>query len=202
MMSLKHSSDSTQQWPGSSGCTQEPGLRGRNEFHVLHVGGWRVFCVWENVRGEGCMASPTKGTEDRNCESFTGLTDGHVSCSGISLQRWEAAEMDRKRIPVQPFNYGKVGKGKETKYTGMSSWERRAAFELLFVGLQRATAFSDQVLSSRIGTGILMWNFSKDGIYAGKVGRGEKQIPSPRLMTRIATKEYQLTTKWTARFKM
>lgn len=91
-----------------------------------------VKCVWqagasfvENVCCECSLASPTKGTEEGNGESSPVLPDQYVSCSGVSLQRWEAKQMKRKRIPVQLFNYGKVGKGNKTKQRGMCSWERK-----------------------------------------------------------------------------
>lgn len=84
--------------------------------------GWRAGALFvENVCCECRLASPRKGTKEGNGESSPVLPDQYVSCSGVSLQRWEAEQMNRKRIPVQLFNYGKVGKGKETKQRGMCS---------------------------------------------------------------------------------
>lgn len=48
--------------------------------------------------------------------------------------------MNRKRTPAEPFNYGKVGKGKETEQMGSGPGGKEAALEL-FAGLQRAMAF-------------------------------------------------------------
>lgn len=51
--------------------------------------------------------------------------------------------MNRK-IPVQPFNYGKVRKGRVTKQMGACDGEKKdATLEQFSVDLQRATAFSD-----------------------------------------------------------
>lgn len=68
-------------WPGDSGDTQH-GLR----RSLLNVAGGQVLFV-ENVCCE--VASPTGGTEEGNRESPV-LPDQYVSCSGVSLQRWEA----------------------------------------------------------------------------------------------------------------
>lgn len=48
--------------------------------------------------------------------------------------------MNRKRTPPEPFNNGKVGKGKETEQMGSRPGGEEAALEL-FAGLQRAVAF-------------------------------------------------------------
>lgn len=48
--------------------------------------------------------------------------------------------MNRKRTPAQPFNYGKVGKGKETEQMGSRPGGKEAVLEF-FAGLQRAMAF-------------------------------------------------------------
>lgn len=63
-----------------------------------------------------------EGTEEKNLEPSTVLPDQHVFRVWESVyKRWEAEQMSRKRIPVQPFNYGNVGKGKETKQMGTCS---------------------------------------------------------------------------------
>lgn len=52
------------------------------------MAGGQVLFV-ENVCCECSVASPTEGTEEGNHESSV-LPDQYVSCSGVSLQRWEA----------------------------------------------------------------------------------------------------------------
>lgn len=51
------------------------------------MGSWQVFLSLENVSCECCVASPLKGLEQRNCGSFTGLTDQHMFHAQESVYR-------------------------------------------------------------------------------------------------------------------
>lgn len=110
----------------------------RSVPHAFTVGGWQVFISAENrERVSWVLHGQTHKWDHREQLGVIHCTNwsAWVLCSGISLQRWEAEQMNRKGIPVQPFNYGKVGKGKETKWMCVSSLEKEAALELLPVGL-------------------------------------------------------------------
>lgn len=61
---------------------------------------------------------PTHGTELPNVHCPLANRWAYVQPSGISLQSQEAEQMNRRRTPAQPFNYGKDGKGIATQQTG------------------------------------------------------------------------------------
>lgn len=92
--------------------------------NVFDVGNWLEFCLWENEL-ECHKANPTHGTKLPNVHRLLANRWAYVQPSGISLQRWEAEQMNRKRTPAQPFNYRKDGKGIETKQTGMQAGKER-----------------------------------------------------------------------------
>lgn len=60
-------------------------------------------------------ADHTHGTELPNGHHLLANRWAYAQPSGISLHRREAEQMNRKRTPAQPFNYGKDGKGVEIK---------------------------------------------------------------------------------------
>lgn len=62
------------------------------------------------------QADPTHGTELPNVSHLLANRWAYVEPSGVSLQRREAEQMNRKRTPAQSFNYGRDGKGRETEH--------------------------------------------------------------------------------------
>lgn len=65
-----------------------------------------------------CRVDPAHETELPNVHCSLADRWAYVQPLGVSLQSWEAEQMNRKRTPAQPFNYGKDGKGIETQQTG------------------------------------------------------------------------------------
>lgn len=103
--------------PGVPTRTPEHGTRKRKSMqNVFIVGTWLEFSLQENELG--CpKVDPTHGTELPSTHCSLANRWAYVQPSGVSLQSWEAEQMNRRRTPAQPFNYGKDGKGTETQQT-------------------------------------------------------------------------------------